>query len=324
MSSGIISAIGGTPLVPLERLFRDLPFSVHAKLELMNPGGSLKDRTAWAMVRDGFANGDLNPNSVVVETSTGNIGIGMAQACNFYGLRFICVVDQLTPRSYVQHMEALGAEVEVVREPDPDTGRWEDARKAYLEDVLDSVDNGAWLQKESNPNNPIAHHDTMREIADALDGQVDYILCGTSTCGTVRGLAEYARAASIFTTVVAVDAVGSKIFDGPGGHSILPGLGAPEPPPLCLPQLIDRVVHVTDLDCIAGCRRLAKREAILAGASSGGIVSSVDEIADEVPEGANVVLILCDRGERYLDTVYTDAWVREHFGDVAERWKLAD
>ncbi len=325
MSSGILSAIGSTPLVPLERLFADVPFNVYAKLELMNPGGSLKDRAAFKMVSDGLESGDINPNSVIVESSTGNTGVGLAQACSFYHLRFICVVDANTPRGYVQQMEALGAEVEVVRQADADTGSWGAARKRALEDVLESVDNCVYLEKERNPYNPIAHHDTMREIADTLEGKVDYVVCGTSTCGTVRGIAEYARAASIFTTVIAVDSVGSKIFDGsPGGRTLLSGLGAADTPPLCLPQLIDQVVHVSDLDCIAGCRRLAKKEAILAGASSGGLVSAVDAFADGVADDANVVLILGDRGERYLDTVYDDEWVREHFGDVAERWKLAD
>ena len=134
------------------------------------------------------------------------------------------------------------------------------------------------------------------------------------------------------TRIVAVDAAGSKIFgasDHERGTRLIPGLGAAIKPPLCDPDLIDRVVHVTDLDCILGCRRLVNREAILAGGSSGGVLAAVEKLRSWMPSGSKCVAILPDRGERYLDTIYDDDWVHAHFGDQvpslgvderAERW----
>ena len=121
--------------------------------------------------------------------------------------------------------------------------------------------------------------------------------------------------------MVAVDSLGSLIFSDEKGPRFLPGMGAGLRPPLCDLQFIDDVVHVTDLECIRGCRRLVRREGILAGASSGGLLAAVDKIRDKIPAGSTCVVILPDRGERYLDTVYSDAWVREHFGEgVGDLW----
>jgi cysteine synthase A len=160
----------------------------------------------------------------------------------------------------------------------------------------------------------------MREIVDALDGRLDYLLCATSSCGTLRGCADYALEIGHPVQIVAVDAEGSAIFHPPVGRRLLPGHGAATRPPLCRTDLADEVVHVSDLDCLVGCRRLASREAILAGGSSGAVVGALGRLVDRIPDGATCALILADSGERYLDTIYDDAWVAAHFGDVAELW----
>lgn len=126
------------------------------------------------------------------------------------------------------------------------------------------------------------------------------------------------------TRIVAVDAVGSLIFADVKAKRIIPGMGAAMRPPLCDLSLIAECVHVTDVDCVVGCRRLVDREAILAGGSSGGVMAAVDKLQDRIPPGATCVAVLPDRGERYLDTVFDDDWVREHFGDVEHLWRLAD
>ena len=148
--------------------------------------------------------------------------------------------------------------------------------------------------------------------------------CGTpETCGTIRGCAEYVREHGMTTRVVAVDARGSVIFGGEPGRRLIPGLGAGIVPELCPPAWIDEVIHVSDLDCVLGCRRLLRSEAIFAGGSSGGVASAVFRVQDRVPPGARCVMILPDRGERYLDTVYSDTWVKECFG-VAEYLQVLD
>jgi cysteine synthase A len=161
----------------------------------------------------------------------------------------------------------------------------------------------------------------MREIVEALPGGLDYLFCATSSCGTLRGCAEYVRAHRLPVTVVAVDAAGSAIFSPPSGRRLLPGHGAAVRPRLLRDGLADVVVHVDDLDCVVACRRLATREAILAGGSSGAVLAALDGMRDRLPAGATCALIFPDRGERYLDTIYDDEWVAGHFGDVAHLWK---
>jgi cysteine synthase A len=156
----------------------------------------------------------------------------------------------------------------------------------------------------------------MPEIVSALGPQLDYVFLATSTCGTLRGCSEFVRKRQMPTKIIAVDAAGSVIFGLPAGKRLLPGHGAGIVPKLFAPDLAHGVVHVSDLDCVVGCRRLVQQEAILAGASSGGIISAIERLAadDKLSRPARCVAILPDRGERYLDTVYSDSWVQSHLG----------
>jgi cysteine synthase A len=318
VGSGVLAAIGDTPLVRLERLLPDAEFELYAKLEALNPGGSIKDRPATAIVNRALAAGAIGPDTVVIESSSGNLAIGLAQVCAYHRLRFICVVDQKTTAQNVAILGAFGAEVDLVQRPDPVTGEFLPARLARVQELLREHPNSFWPNQYANPENAAAHHTTMREIVTALDGRVDYLFCTTSTCGTLRGCAEYARTRGLATRVVAVDAVGSVIFGPPATRRLIPGHGAAVRPGLFAPGLADRVVHVTDLECVAGCRTLVRREAILAGGSSGAAVSAVHRMRDEIPPGARCAVILPDRGERYLETIYSDAWVCQHFGRVPD------
>jgi cysteine synthase A len=318
--TGVLSAIGNTPLVRLGVSCSAMPFNVFAKLEALNPGGSIKDRPAFNIIREALASGALGPDSVVIESSSGNMGIGLAQACTYYGLRFICVVDAKTTAQNLRLLRAYGAEVYVVTEPDPETGEYLPARIRAVGRLLDSTANGFWADQYSNEANAAAHRQTMREIDDALGGEVDYLFCATSTCGTLRGCSDYVRERGLRTKVIGVDAVGSVIFGGAQGKRLLPGHGAAVRPRLFRDDLAHKSVHITDLDCVVGCRRLARQEAILAGGSSGGVFAALGLLQGEIPPGANVALIFPDRGERYLDTIFSDDWVLSHFGDVSHLW----
>ena len=320
-TDGVLDAIGKTPLVRLQRVLPDLPFRLYAKLEAANPGGSIKDRAALGMIRHAIEEGRIRPGTVIIESSSGNIGIGIAQVCLYYELRFICVVDVKTTSQHLQILRAYGAEVEIVETPHPETGDFLEARLGRVQELLQRVENGFWPNQYANPQNAIANHRTMEEIAAELDGKVGSLFCATSTCGTIRGCAEYARENGLGTKVYAVDAVGSVIFGGARAQRLIPGHGSGIRPHLCSTELVDRVVLVSDLDCVVGCRRLLQSEAILAGGSSGGVLIAVDRVKSEIAAGSNCVVILPDRGERYLNSVYSDAWVQEHFGDVADRWQ---
>ena len=321
ITGGVLGAIGNTPLVQLTRLFPGLPFQLHAKLEALNPGGSMKDRPALRILSEGLASGAISRDTVVVESSSGNMGIGLAQACSYLGLKFICVVDPKTTGQNIRLLEAYGAQVDRVTQPDARTGEFLQARLNRVRELAASIRNSFWPNQYANLDNARSHHQTMREIVAALGGRVDLLFCATSTCGTLRGCAEYARQQDRPTRIIAVDAAGSVIFGSPPAKRLLPGHGAAVRPGLYRSDLADQVVLVTDLDCITGCRLLARREAILGGASSGAVIAAVDRLRPAVPDEAVCVAILPDRGERYLDTVYSDEWVEEHFGDVSHLWQ---
>ncbi len=333
MSRGILDAIGNTPLIRLDRLFDCSHFTVHAKLEGLNPGGSAKDRPAFFILKDALDKGAIGPHSLVVEASSGNTGIGLAQACAYYGLRFRCLVDPKTTQQNVDILRAYGAEIEVVEKPDPATGELLPAKLKRVQEILDTVENSFWVDQYSNMENAGAHFNTtIREILTALDGPPDFLFVATATCGTLRGCVDYlkkigalaaasppkevdsAAPDSSGTRVIAVDAIGSQIFSSKKGHRYVPGLGSAIRPDLCPDGSIDRCLHVSDTDCVIGCRRLIRREGVLAGGSSGGVIQAITRFAPQIPKGSQVVAILPDRGERYLDTIYNNAWVQEHLG----------
>jgi 2,3-diaminopropionate biosynthesis protein SbnA len=320
MNESILSAIGNTPLVRLSRVFENLPFELYAKIEALNPGGSTKDRPAAGIIKRGVETGEIGPGTVIIESSSGNMGIGLAMVCTYFGLRFICVVDPKTTAQNIRLLEAYGAEVDMVEQPDSETGEFLQARINRVRFLLASTPNAFWPDQYANLSNPVAHRQTMQEIVSAL-GRVDYLFCATSTCGTLRGCAEYVRDHHLPTKVIAVDAQGSIIFGGCRAKRLIPGHGAAVVPPLFQQNLADECVHLSDLDCVVGCRRLVRREGILAGGSSGAVVMAVDKFKERIPAGSVCVAILPDRGERYLDTIYSDDWVMEHFDHEAELWK---
>ncbi|WP_035800611.1 2,3-diaminopropionate biosynthesis protein SbnA [Kitasatospora mediocidica] len=321
---GLPRIIGGTPLIDLKRLAPDLRSRVLVKAERSNPGGSVKDRTALAMLLDAIDSGEVDPeHSVVVESSSGNLGVGLAQVCRYFGLRFVCVVDAKTTTRNLQLLRAYRAEVEVVEQPDAESGEFLPARLRRVSELVAATPAAYWPNQYANPNNPRAHRRTMREIDRALDGRVDFLFVSVGTFGTLRGCAEYIREHALNTRVIGVDAVGSVIFDQPRAPRLLPGHGASIRPPLTDHALVDEVVHVSDLDAVVGCRTLLQREAILAGGSSGAVTAALLGHRDRIPEGSTCVLIHPDGGDRYLDTVYDDDWVFDTFGEVSHLWKEA-
>ena len=324
MDSGIIAAIGDTRLARLNRIQKDDRIRLYAKLEGLNPGGSIKDRAALSILRRALETGDVREDTVIIESSSGNMGIGLAQLCAVMGLRFICVVDAKTTPQNLAILQAYGAEIDLIREPHPISDEFLEVRLDRVKELLRIIPNSFWPNQYSNLYNAIAHHQTMHEIATELNGKVDYLFCATSTCGTIRGCAEYARAKRLPTRVFAVDAVGSAIFGDKKARRLIPGHGASIVPELCQLETIDRCIHVSDLECVVGCRVLVRQEGILAGGSSGGVLMAFQRIKSEIPDDSNCVLIFPDRGERYLETVYSDSWVAKHFGEVSHLWDEFD
>jgi N-(2-amino-2-carboxyethyl)-L-glutamate synthase len=315
--SSVLETIGNTPLVRLGKLFAESGLDVFAKLEALNPGGSVKDRPAYNMIKKAIDTGEITKDTTIVESSSGNFAIGLAQVCCYLGLRLVCVVDIKTTTQNIRILEAYGARVDVITEPDPATGEFLQARLNRIRRILESVPNSFWPNQYANKNNSGAHYQTtMPEIVNLLGPRIDYVFVATSTCGTLRGCAEFVRDRGMATRIIAVDAMGSVIFGHPPGKRLLPGHGAGVVPRLFGDDLAYEVILVSDLDCVIGCRRLVQYEAILAGASSGGVISGIERLVAEgkVDRGARCVALLADRGERYLDTVYSDSWVQSHLG----------
>jgi len=293
------------------------PIRIFAKLESANPGGSVKDRPALHILDQALESGALRPGGTVIESSSGNMAIGLAQVCLYRGLRLICVVDPKATRQNLRILQAYGAEIEMVEQPDPRTGEFLQARLNRVKQLVESIPNAYWPDQYSNTANSDAHHSTMAEIVNALESRVDFLYCCTSTFGTLRGCAEYVRMNRLNTRICAVDAIGSVIFGGVRRKRLIPGHGAAVRPNLFQGSLADRCILVSDLECVRGCRRLLNREAILAGGSSGAVLAGFERVKEDLPPHSTCVLILPDRGDRYLDTIYSDEWVIENIGYAA-------
>lgn len=312
---GIVGAIGHTPLVRMRQLLGSMPIDVWAKLESHNPGGSSKARPAARMIVDALQAGELAPGHTVIESSSGNMAIGLAQVCRFYGLQLICVLDSRTNESTVRTLRALGVDVRVITEPDPVTGELLTARLNEVAMLAERTPNSFCPDQYTNPANPAAHADgTMREIDEALEGRLDYLLVAAGTAGTLLGCANFLRDHGRRTRLIAVDSKGSALFGGKPGHRRLPGHGAGVESAHSRTVEYDGLVRVSDLDCVVGCRRLLEREAIFAGASSGAVVFALQKIASSIEPGARCAVVLPDGGAGYLDTVYDDAWVERELG----------
>ena len=280
-------------------------------MEGSNPAGSMKDRTSHLIISELIRKGIISRGGTIIESSSGNMAAGLAQACLFYGLNLMVVVDpNLNPHTH-KLLKAYGAEIVMVHEPHP-TGGFLAARLEKVKELLATVPNSLWSNQYENPNNPRAHHTTMSEIMAALDNNLDYLFIATSTCGTLMGCADYIEKNGYQTKLIAVDAVGSVLFGNKPGKRKIPGHGAGIPSKFLDTSKLYDVLHVSDLECIKGCWKLLNEEAILAGGSSGGIVSAYLKYSRYISKDSTAVLLFPDSGERYLDTVYNMDWVREN------------
>jgi cysteine synthase A len=319
---GILRAVGNTPLVRLAKLFRHESFVGYAKLEGMNPAGSSKDRPALKMILRAVESGRINGATTVIESSSGNLGIGLAQVCTYLGLRLICVVDPNITEQNLRILRAYGAEIEMVALLSGESD-FLTARIKRVEQLRRTIPNAFWCNQYANSHNPESHHDTAAEIIRVLGTAPDFLFCATSSCGTLRGCAEFIRASNLPTKIIAVDAEGSVIFGQQPAKRLIPGHGAARRPELYAQGLEDLHVHISDAEAVKGCRRLLRTEAIFAGGSSGAVVSAAFKLAPTMPRSSVCVLILPDRGERYLSTIYSDEWVAENFGEINDQsaWK---
>jgi cysteine synthase A len=300
-------------------LFLDLGPTFHdglyLKCEGFNFGGSVKLKVAAEMVARAERSGLLTPESILVESSSGNLGVALSTVAANRGFGFVCVTDARCNPATVGLMRALGATVHVVTTPHP-TGGLVGARVARIRELLASDRRYVWTNQYANPANWTAHY---RRTAPAILRQfpdLDLLFVGAGTTGTLMGCARYLRDAGSGATVIAVDTHGSVSFGGPAGRRLIPGLGMGFRPPLLDRSYVDDVVLVEEAETARTCRALA-RHGFLLGGSTGTVVAGALSWLANAPGRGTAVAISPDLGERYLHSVYDDDWVRASYGPDA-------
>jgi cystathionine beta-synthase len=312
----ISDAIGWTPLVRLDRSVAGLGCEVFAKIEFMNPMGSVKDRIARYMVERALADGRLHPGDTVIENSSGNTAMGLALMAVMEDLRCTMVVRRQTSKEKLDGLRAMGVNLVLVDgelPPEHPDSYNRTARRLAAEDP-----EAYFPDQHNNRENSEAHYRTTGpEIWKQMEGRIDYFVAGIGTGGTICGVARYLKEQDPNIKVVAIDPQGSVFFDwfherrlGRPGPYLIEGLGDEEIIGCPDFDLIDDMYRVTDREAFRAARGLARREAILAGGSSGAALWGVRKLAATLERPARIVTIFCDSGSRYLSTIFNDEWMK--------------
>jgi cysteine synthase B len=287
MMKGIAGTIGNTPMVELLRMNPNPAVKIYGKLEGNNPGGSVKDRPAFNMIRSAFERGDINKDTVLIEATSGNTGIGMALVADLFGIKIELVMPSNSTKERVQTMEAYGAKVilleniEVCRDYAEEKG----AKGGYY-----------LLNQFANPDNYMAHYKTTGpEIWRDTEHQLTHFVSSMGTTGTIMGCSRYFKELNTNIQIVGCQ---------PTEESSIPGIrrwSKEYLPKIFEPKRVDRVMDISQAEAVSHARKLAKMEGIFAGMSSGGAASAAIRLAQELDKGV-IVFICCDRGDRYLSS----------------------
>ena len=312
----ISDAVGWTPLVRLRRSVEKFAGEVFAKIEFMNPMGSVKDRIARSMIEQALREGRLHAGDVVVENSSGNTAMGLAMMAALEGLRCKMVVRRETSKEKLDCLRAMGVELVLVDGSLPPDSPESYNRKALQ--VAAETPGAFFTDQHNNRANNEAHYRTTGpEIWRQMDGRIDYLIAGMGTGGTLCGTARYLKEQDPRIRVIAVDPVGSVFYSyfktGRAGEpkpSLLEGLGDEEIIGCPEWELIDDMVQVDDREAFLAARQLARTEAILAGGSSGAALCGVRKLVEGLQKPARIVTIFPDSGSRYMSTIYSDDWMR--------------
>jgi cysteine synthase A len=300
IAENITELIGRTPLVRLNRLGRDLPGELVAKLEMFNPLSSVKDRIGLSMIEAAEGKGLLKEKTVIVEPTSGNTGIALAFVCAARGYRLILTMPETMSQERRQMLRALGAELVITPGEKGMPGAIAEAKL-----IAAGNPDAIILQQFENPANPAVHRrTTAEEIWRDTDGEIDIFVAGVGTGGTITGVGEILRARRPDIRIVAVEPVDSPVLSGgaPGPHKIQ-GIGAGFVPAVLNREVIDETVTVAHQDAGLWARRLAREEGILTGISGGAALKAAVDIAAQAgASGKRIVVVLPDSGERYLST----------------------
>jgi len=315
--SGFVDAVGHTPLIRLRRVSDETGCEIFGKAEFMNPGGSVKDRAARAIVLDAERRGELKPGGTVVEGTAGNTGIGLAHVCNARGYRCVIVMpDNQSPEKYAL-IEALGAEVRRVKTvPYSDPNHYQKAAGRLAEELPNAI----WSNQFDNTANRRAHLETTGpEIWQQTAGRIDAFVAASGTGGTVAGVSEYLKSRSSGVRTVLADPPGSSLYEfirhgvikATGSGSITEGIGIGRVTANMQDAPIDDAVHVEDAETVSYVYRLLREEGLFVGSTSGVNVAAAVRVARDLGPGHVVVTVLCDTGSKYLSRLFNRDWLAQ-------------
>ncbi|HTJ42453.1 MAG TPA: cystathionine beta-synthase [Kofleriaceae bacterium] len=317
----IMDAVGGTPMVRLSRIGRDLPCELLGKCEFMNPGGSVKDRIGVRMLVDAEKAGRIKPGDTLIEPTSGNTGIGLALAAAVRGYRLIITMPEKMSQEKQVVLEALGAEI--IRTPTEAAWDSPESHIGVAKRLREVIPNAHILDQYSNPSNPNAHEEgTGREILDQCGGKLDAVVMTAGTGGTITGVAKAIKQGAPNAQIVGVDPEGS-ILAGPGEIKTykVEGIGYDFIPDVLDRQLVDRWVKSNDRDSFVVARQLIRQEGLLVGGSSGAAVWAAMQVCRDLGAGKRVVVILPDSIRNYLTKFADDRWMRQN-GFLRSDWEV--
>ncbi len=306
----ILDCIGNTPLVRLGRISRGLPAPLYAKVEQLNPGGSVKDRIGLSLIEAAERDGKLRPGGTIIEPTSGNTGHGLAIAAALRGYRCIFVLPDKMSDEKIRLLEAYGAEVVIC----PTNVERDDPRSYYevASRLAREIPGGFQPNQYFNPANPESHYRTTgHELWKQTGGAITAFVAGIGTGGTISGTARYLKEQRSSVMIVGADPEGS-IYSGPVAPYVVEGVGEDFYPETYSGSLVDRIIQVSDRDSFLMTRRLAREEGLLVGGSAGMAVHAAVEYAAECDAAATIVVLLPDTGRNYLSKIFSDAWMTAH------------